>query len=233
VLIRGPELMTVYRFQGDYLRLKPAIGTKLFRRIILVTAREWTRDYEFCLHPPMAEVGHQTGNHRRAGPNRAGIAGRKEEALALSPGSLLCGESIENLREFSRGDAVVSTRPDPVSVRLRCSDWPTRLGAIGPSAELSDRQHMEQDEAWHGKGRDHDRWIGPGLRYRNVEAEPLEWTRRRQEPHGVASNITPIERDHNSGSKARISGRKMAIGNLGRRGICQKPQDTRPPPSRL
>jgi 4-carboxymuconolactone decarboxylase len=57
--------MTVYRFQGDYLRLKPAIGTKLFRLIIFVTALEWTRDYECCLHPPMAEVGHQTGNHRR------------------------------------------------------------------------------------------------------------------------------------------------------------------------
>jgi len=43
VLIRGPELMTVYRFQGNYLRLKPAIGTKLFRRIILCSAASPSR----------------------------------------------------------------------------------------------------------------------------------------------------------------------------------------------
>src|SRR5262249_24602379 len=31
VLIRSPELMTANRMMGDYLRLKPSIGTQLFR----------------------------------------------------------------------------------------------------------------------------------------------------------------------------------------------------------
>ena len=54
VLIRSPELMTAYRIQGDYLRLKPSIGTKLSELIILVTAREWTQDYEWYVHAPIA-----------------------------------------------------------------------------------------------------------------------------------------------------------------------------------
>jgi 4-carboxymuconolactone decarboxylase len=54
VLIRSPELMTTYRVQGDYLRLKPSIGTKLSELVILLTAREWTQDYEWYVHAPIA-----------------------------------------------------------------------------------------------------------------------------------------------------------------------------------
>jgi 4-carboxymuconolactone decarboxylase len=54
VLIRSPELMTANRTMGDYLRLKPSIGTKLSELIIIVTAREWTQDYEWYLHAPIA-----------------------------------------------------------------------------------------------------------------------------------------------------------------------------------
>jgi 4-carboxymuconolactone decarboxylase len=54
VLIRNPELMTAYRIQGDYLRLKPSIGTRLSELIILITAREWTQDYEWYVHAPIA-----------------------------------------------------------------------------------------------------------------------------------------------------------------------------------
>jgi 4-carboxymuconolactone decarboxylase len=54
VLIRSPELMTANRMMGDYLRLKPSIGTQLSEFIILVTAREWTQDYEWHVHAPIA-----------------------------------------------------------------------------------------------------------------------------------------------------------------------------------
>jgi 4-carboxymuconolactone decarboxylase len=54
VLIRSPELMTANRMMGDYLRLKPSIGTKLSELIILITAREWTQDYEWYVHAPIA-----------------------------------------------------------------------------------------------------------------------------------------------------------------------------------
>ena len=39
---------------GDYLRYKSAIGTTLSELVILITAREWTQDYEWYVHAPIA-----------------------------------------------------------------------------------------------------------------------------------------------------------------------------------
>lgn len=54
VLIRSPELMNAYRTFGDYLRFKASVGNKLTEFIILVTAREWTQDFEWNFHAPIA-----------------------------------------------------------------------------------------------------------------------------------------------------------------------------------
>jgi 4-carboxymuconolactone decarboxylase len=53
-LMRSPEVMTVAREMGDYLRYKSAIGTTLSELVILVTAREWAQDYEWHVHAPIA-----------------------------------------------------------------------------------------------------------------------------------------------------------------------------------
>lgn len=53
-LMRSPELMSISRAMGDYLRYKPSIGTKLSELVILVTAREWSQDYEWYVHAPIA-----------------------------------------------------------------------------------------------------------------------------------------------------------------------------------
>ena len=39
---------------GDYLRFKSAIGTTLSELVILVVAREWTQDFEWWYHYPIA-----------------------------------------------------------------------------------------------------------------------------------------------------------------------------------
>jgi 4-carboxymuconolactone decarboxylase len=39
---------------GDYLRYKSGIGNTLSELVILVTAREWTQDYEWSVHAPIA-----------------------------------------------------------------------------------------------------------------------------------------------------------------------------------
>jgi 4-carboxymuconolactone decarboxylase len=54
VLLRSPEVMNVARAMGDYLRYKPAMGTTLSELVILVTAREWSQDYEWYVHAPIA-----------------------------------------------------------------------------------------------------------------------------------------------------------------------------------
>jgi 4-carboxymuconolactone decarboxylase len=53
-LMHSPQVMTQARAMGDYLRYKSAIGTTLSELVILVTAREWTQDYEWYGHYPIA-----------------------------------------------------------------------------------------------------------------------------------------------------------------------------------
>jgi 4-carboxymuconolactone decarboxylase len=53
-LMHSPQVMSQARAMGDYLRYKSAIGTTLSELVILVTAREWTQDYEWHVHYPIA-----------------------------------------------------------------------------------------------------------------------------------------------------------------------------------
>lgn len=53
-LMHSPQVMSQARAMGDYLRYKSAIGTTLSELAILVTAREWTQDYEWYVHHPIA-----------------------------------------------------------------------------------------------------------------------------------------------------------------------------------
>jgi 4-carboxymuconolactone decarboxylase len=53
-LMRSPELMTRAQQMGEYLRYRSAIGQRLSEFAILITAREWTQDYEWYVHEPMA-----------------------------------------------------------------------------------------------------------------------------------------------------------------------------------
>jgi 4-carboxymuconolactone decarboxylase len=53
-LIRSPELMLQAKDMGDYLRYKNSIGQKLSEFTILIMAREWTQDYVWFVHYPLA-----------------------------------------------------------------------------------------------------------------------------------------------------------------------------------
>jgi 4-carboxymuconolactone decarboxylase len=54
LLIRSPNVMTAARQMGDHLRFGSAVGTTLSELAILVTAREWSQDYEWSVHAPIA-----------------------------------------------------------------------------------------------------------------------------------------------------------------------------------
>ena len=71
-LMHSPDVMTLSRSMGDYLRFKSAIGTTLSELFILVVAREWTQDFEWWYHYPIAlkagipkEVADAIGDGRR------------------------------------------------------------------------------------------------------------------------------------------------------------------------
>lgn len=53
-LMHSPQVMTQARAMGDYLRYHSAIGNTLSELAILITAREWTQDFEWYVHYPIA-----------------------------------------------------------------------------------------------------------------------------------------------------------------------------------
>jgi 4-carboxymuconolactone decarboxylase len=53
-LMHSPQVMSQARAMGDYLRFNSAIGNTLSELAILVTAREWTQDFEWNFHYPIA-----------------------------------------------------------------------------------------------------------------------------------------------------------------------------------
>jgi 4-carboxymuconolactone decarboxylase len=53
-LMYSPAVMSQARAMGDYLRFKSAIGNTLSELAILLTAREWTQDFEWSVHYPIA-----------------------------------------------------------------------------------------------------------------------------------------------------------------------------------
>jgi len=53
-LMHSPEVMSQARAMGDYLRYKSGVGNTLSELAILITAREWTQDYEWYVHAPIA-----------------------------------------------------------------------------------------------------------------------------------------------------------------------------------
>jgi 4-carboxymuconolactone decarboxylase len=53
-LLRSPELMDRLQRTGEYLRFHNSIGQELTEFVILLTARQWTQQYEFAIHEPLA-----------------------------------------------------------------------------------------------------------------------------------------------------------------------------------
>lgn len=82
-LLRSPELMTRARAMGDYLRYKSALPPRLSEFVILLTAREWTQQYEWNAHYQVAikaGVSRQVAEAIAEGRRPAGMT-KEEEVL--------------------------------------------------------------------------------------------------------------------------------------------------------
>lgn len=53
-MLRSPDLMNRLQTLGEYVRFHNSIGTKLTEFVILLTARQWTQQYEYDAHQPLA-----------------------------------------------------------------------------------------------------------------------------------------------------------------------------------
>ena len=98
-LLRSPELMTRTSAMGEYLRYRSALPPRLSEFVILMTAREWTQQYEWNTHYPIAlKAG-------LAAPIAKAIAeGKRPQPLADDEDALY-NFCMELLRNNSVGDA--------------------------------------------------------------------------------------------------------------------------------
>jgi 4-carboxymuconolactone decarboxylase len=57
VILRSPEMINRARGLSDYLRFKSSLSPRLSEFVILITAREWTQQYEWNAHHALAMKG--------------------------------------------------------------------------------------------------------------------------------------------------------------------------------
>ena len=98
-LLRSPELMVRTSALGEYLRYRSALAPRLSEFVILLTAREWTQQYEWNAHYPIAikaGVGVEIATAIGEGRRPAGMAADHEALYDFC---------LELLRTKSVGDA--------------------------------------------------------------------------------------------------------------------------------
>jgi 4-carboxymuconolactone decarboxylase len=86
-LIRSPEVMLRAKAMGDYLRFKSVLDPRINEMVIIITAREWTQNYEWNSHQPAAlkaglrrEIADAIADGRRP----AGMADDEETAYDMA-----------------------------------------------------------------------------------------------------------------------------------------------------
>jgi hypothetical protein len=115
-MMYSPEVMSIARATGDYLRYHSAIGNTLSELVILVTAREWSQDYEWFVHQPIAL--------------KAGISNDIADAiadgrrpLAMSADEEIVYDFTIELQKKSTYPTRLSIEPNSVLARRAWSIW--------------------------------------------------------------------------------------------------------------
>ena len=99
VMLRSPEVMLRAKAMGDYLRFRNVLPRRVSEMVILVTAREWTQQYEWSYHYKFAmEAGLAQGIAESIADGRRPDAMAADEAAAYD-------FSIELHRRRSVSDA--------------------------------------------------------------------------------------------------------------------------------
>jgi 4-carboxymuconolactone decarboxylase len=53
-LLRSPELMNRLQKVGEYLRYQSSLETRINEFVMLIVSRQWTQQFEWCMHRPLA-----------------------------------------------------------------------------------------------------------------------------------------------------------------------------------
>jgi 4-carboxymuconolactone decarboxylase len=84
--LRSPEFMRRLQRLGEYLRYDSALEPRLREMVILLTAREWTQEYEWYVHYPLAL--------------QAGLRREVIDAIADARRPAACGEDEALVYDF-------------------------------------------------------------------------------------------------------------------------------------
>jgi 4-carboxymuconolactone decarboxylase len=104
-LMHSPQVMTQARAMGDYLRYQSEIGNTLSELAILVTAREWTQDYEWYVHEPIAvKAGIRQEICDAIADGRRPTGMREDEEIVYDFASELLKNRRVSDRTFERAD---------------------------------------------------------------------------------------------------------------------------------
>jgi 4-carboxymuconolactone decarboxylase len=104
-LMHSPQVMSQARAMGDYLRYKSAVGTTLSELAILVTAREWSQDYEWTVHYPIAlKAGIQAEIADAVGDGRRPVGMSDDEEIVYEFTTELLRTKRVSDRTFARAD---------------------------------------------------------------------------------------------------------------------------------
>ena len=104
-LMHSPQVMTQARAMGDYLRFNSALGNTLSELVILVTAREWTQDYEWYVHYPIAlQAGIKKDIADAIGDGRRPVGMSDDEEIVYDFSTELHKNKRVSDRTFARAD---------------------------------------------------------------------------------------------------------------------------------
>jgi 4-carboxymuconolactone decarboxylase len=85
-LLRSPGLMNHLQKVGEYLRFDSAVDTRIKEFVMLIVSRQWTQQFEWCTHYPLAlkaGVGQNVLDALAEGRRPSGMAADEEAAYDL------------------------------------------------------------------------------------------------------------------------------------------------------
>jgi len=103
-LLRSPEFMNRLQNVGEYLRYNNTLPQKLVEMTILMTARQWTQQYEWSIHYPLAI--------------KAGISQEVADAIAAGRRPSAMPEDVEMVWDFNNELATNKSVSDPTYARI-------------------------------------------------------------------------------------------------------------------
>jgi 4-carboxymuconolactone decarboxylase len=104
-LMHSPQVMNQARAMGDYLRYNSAIGNTLSELAILVSAREWSQDYEWYVHYPIAlKAGIKKDVADAIGDGRRPVGMTEDEEIVYDFSTELHRNRRVSDRTFDRAD---------------------------------------------------------------------------------------------------------------------------------